>query len=70
MAVVINRYDFQGLPAGGGDPVATVSITPPSFQAGQVTVDAFLLNIREFLLAQQNVATVRVTRVETVTTEV
>lgn len=70
MATVINRYEFEGLPAAGGDAVASVSVSPPSFQAGQAVTDAFLDHIRGFLAAQQGVAVVEVTRVETVSTKV
>lgn len=70
MHVVTNRYDISGFPAGGGDSVAYVSITPPSFQAGQEVAEEFLQSIRDFFAAQQNVASVVVTKVETVSTAV
>lgn len=70
MATVINRYEFKGLPASGGDAVASVSISPPSFQAGQEVAAEFLDHVRAFIAAQQGVAVVEVTRVETVSTKV
>ena len=70
MASVINRYDVYGIPHGGGDPVAYVSITPPSFQAGQAVNDAFLNHVRDFFAVQQGVETVSVTEVATVSTQI
>lgn len=70
MSSVVNRYDFAGLPSGGGDPVASVSISVPSFQAGESVQSAFIEVIRDFFSEQQNVATVVVTKVETVLTSI
>lgn len=70
MATVINRYEIEGLPAAGGDAVASVTFSPPSFQAGQAVTDAFLDHVRAFIAAQQGVATVVVTQVATVTSQV
>ncbi|MFI8301576.1 hypothetical protein ACIGCZ_37340 [Streptomyces nigra] len=68
MATVLNSIEFQGLPSGGGDPVAVLSISPPAFQAGQQVADDFIDYVKDFIAAQQNVASVRVTKFETVST--
>ncbi|KOG21814.1 hypothetical protein [Streptomyces viridochromogenes] len=68
MAAVLNSIEFQGLPEGGGDPVAVLSISPPSFQAGQQVTDEFIAYVEAFIAGQQNVASVKVTKFETVST--
>lgn len=68
VSAVTNRYDFAGFPAGGGDPIAYVSMSVPSFQAGASVGDDFIGVVRDFFATQQNVATVVITKVETVST--
>jgi hypothetical protein len=70
MAAILNSIEFLGLPQGGGDPVASLSISPPSFQAGQQVGDEFIEYVKTFIAGQQNVASVRVTKFETVSTVV
>jgi hypothetical protein len=69
VSTVLNRYEFSGYSTDGGDAVASVSISVPSFQGGLDVSTAFIENIRQFFAAQQNVAKVVVTKVETVTTD-
>lgn len=68
MAAILNSIEFLGLPTGGGDPVALLSISPPTFQAGQEVTDEFIEYVTTFIATQQNVASVRVTKFETVST--
>ena len=70
MATSFVRMDINGLPEGGGDPVATVTLTGMNFQAGQETWDAFVEDVKALIGAQQNVVSVAATRYDTVSTQI